>query len=226
MARKTKQEAELTREAILDAAEQVFHEKGVSRSGLEEIALRAGCTRGAVYWHFEHKRDVLQALKLRIDALIATHQQAMLERSLTDPMGAMRDFLIYVGEELLLDARAARILDILFHRCEYVDEMRGLLEFHGDRADAFDQTLKLCRHARDIGQIRKELSPELCATMLHTTLEGMIRYRLIQSLPCESAVPNRVIVDFLLSSFGYECADMAARPAMQHKASAAQAKVN
>jgi TetR/AcrR family acrAB operon transcriptional repressor len=52
MARKTKEEAQETRNAILDAAELVFQEHGVSHTSLAEIAAAAGVTRGAVYWHF------------------------------------------------------------------------------------------------------------------------------------------------------------------------------
>ena len=42
VARHTKAQAEQTREAILDAAEKVFYERGVARSTLEEVARVAG----------------------------------------------------------------------------------------------------------------------------------------------------------------------------------------
>ncbi|MBA4253114.1 MAG: TetR family transcriptional regulator, partial [Comamonadaceae bacterium] len=51
MPRKTKAEAELTRQRLLDAAELLFLERGVSRTPLHEIAAAAGATRGAIYWH-------------------------------------------------------------------------------------------------------------------------------------------------------------------------------
>lgn len=54
MARRTKEEAEETRIQILDAAERVFYDKGVSRASLAEIASDAGVSRGAIYWHFEN----------------------------------------------------------------------------------------------------------------------------------------------------------------------------
>ena len=52
MARRTKQDAQATREALLDAAEHVFEQRGVARTSLNHIAEAAGLTRGAVYWHF------------------------------------------------------------------------------------------------------------------------------------------------------------------------------
>jgi len=62
MARRTKEEAAETREAILRAALDLFSEKGYSRTALGEIAKQIGMTRGAVYWHFENKEAVLAAL--------------------------------------------------------------------------------------------------------------------------------------------------------------------
>ncbi|NVO15444.1 MAG: TetR/AcrR family transcriptional regulator [Rhodoplanes sp.] len=60
--RRTKQEAEQTRESILAASENLFKEKGVVDVSIEEIAEAAGFTRGAVHWHFHDKKGLLLAL--------------------------------------------------------------------------------------------------------------------------------------------------------------------
>lgn len=62
MARRTKEEAEQTRSAVLDAALDLFYEKGYSRTTFDEIARRINLTKGAVYWHFRNKADLLTAL--------------------------------------------------------------------------------------------------------------------------------------------------------------------
>lgn len=62
MARKTREEAEATREAILLAALDLFSERGYSRATFSAIASRIGMTRGAVYWHFDNKTVLLAAL--------------------------------------------------------------------------------------------------------------------------------------------------------------------
>ena len=46
MARRTKADAQATRSSLLDAAEQLFQARGVSRTSLNDIALAAGTTRG------------------------------------------------------------------------------------------------------------------------------------------------------------------------------------
>ncbi|QHI69342.1 TetR/AcrR family transcriptional regulator [Tichowtungia aerotolerans] len=62
MARRTKEEADATRESVLMAALDLFAEKGYSRTTLAGIAKRIGMTRGAVYWHFDNKEALLAAL--------------------------------------------------------------------------------------------------------------------------------------------------------------------
>lgn len=62
MARKTKEDTEQTRQAILDSALMTFYEKGFSRTTFDEIAKRINLTKGAVYWHFRNKTDLITAL--------------------------------------------------------------------------------------------------------------------------------------------------------------------
>ncbi|MBD3266751.1 TetR family transcriptional regulator [bacterium] len=65
MARRTKEEANATRENILDAALIVFSEKGYSHTTFVDIAKHVGMTKGAVYWHFPTKNDLLAQLLMR-----------------------------------------------------------------------------------------------------------------------------------------------------------------
>ena len=62
MARRTKEEAQHTRETILTAALDTFCEKGYSRTTFDEIAKKINLTKGAVYWHFKNKPDIIKAL--------------------------------------------------------------------------------------------------------------------------------------------------------------------
>lgn len=52
---------DLTRERLIEAAAQVFAEKGYDRAGVQEIARRAGLTTGAIYGRFTGKAELLQA---------------------------------------------------------------------------------------------------------------------------------------------------------------------
>src|SRR5579864_7364661 len=52
----------LFRNAILDAAEAVFAERGFHGARIQDIAVRARIAVGTVYNHFEHEDEVLAAL--------------------------------------------------------------------------------------------------------------------------------------------------------------------
>src|SRR5215212_10613568 len=51
-----------TTRALLDAARSLFAEKGYYETAAEEIVRRAGLTRGALYHHFEDKKDLFRVV--------------------------------------------------------------------------------------------------------------------------------------------------------------------
>ena len=62
MARRSKEDAKKTRESILASALAMFAEKGYEHTTFTDIAERLKMTKGAVYWHFESKQNLLIAL--------------------------------------------------------------------------------------------------------------------------------------------------------------------
>ena len=66
MPRRTKPDALATRCKLLDTAEHLFHLEGVSGTSLQDIALHAGSTREAIYWHFKDKAELFNAMMGRI----------------------------------------------------------------------------------------------------------------------------------------------------------------
>ena len=72
MARRTKAEAEQTRQKILKAALDLFVENGYERTTFEDVADRIQLTKGAVYWHFKSKPDLFAEL---VAYMTATHYE-------------------------------------------------------------------------------------------------------------------------------------------------------
>lgn len=79
------QQRDLTRQRILDAARATFIDKGFVATTLEDIALTAGYTRGAIYSNFSGKRALfLQLLRHDHDTLINQLHAILDDRSATD----------------------------------------------------------------------------------------------------------------------------------------------
>ena len=54
--------SEATREELVATARRLFAERGYADVGTEEIVRAAGVTRGALYHHFDSKRELLAAV--------------------------------------------------------------------------------------------------------------------------------------------------------------------
>ena len=60
--RRSKEDVEQTRNSIIETAIRLFDERGYQDTRIAHIAQEAGLTRGAVYWHFKDKKEILTAL--------------------------------------------------------------------------------------------------------------------------------------------------------------------
>src|SRR3982750_1082626 len=112
MVRRTKQEAEETRGRILDAAERVFHEKGVAHASLEDIAAVAEVTRGAIYWHFKDKAELFDAMMQRVVLPAEDLLEQAGEQVKSDPLELLRHAAVSVLMRCARDERTQRIFEI------------------------------------------------------------------------------------------------------------------
>jgi AcrR family transcriptional regulator len=83
------------RDELLDAALRVFADRGYRHAGVDEIAAAAGYSKGALYWHFAGKEELLQSLlEERIDApmrdMVALLESAPPDRDMS--VEASREF--------------------------------------------------------------------------------------------------------------------------------------
>jgi len=88
--RRTRDEALETRNTILDTAERVFSERGVSHTSLADIAAAAGVTRGAIYWHFKNKADLFDAMMNRVVLPMEQMAARAGDAGIDDPLAYVR----------------------------------------------------------------------------------------------------------------------------------------
>lgn len=176
MARKTKEDAQETRTLIMDTAEQVFREKGVGHTTLAEIATAAGLTRGAIYWHFENKSALLQAVNDRVHLPLEAMHQSLADAGLADPLAQLHESARNVLTQIASDARSRRVFEIFSFKCEYVGEMAEMfLRQKQSRQECLRDLADNLRHAVERGQVRAEVDVERTAIGLYALVDGLIK---------------------------------------------------
>lgn len=158
MARKTKEDAQVTRALILDAAERVFHRRGVSRTTLQEIAQDAGLTRGAIYWHFENKGELFHAMMERVTLPMMARMTEIGPADGERPLDKIRRDTAAALHSIVHDAQVRRVFEIATQKVEYVDELQSMRERHiAGRNECIDDTHRLMQMAHDKGQVRSDI---------------------------------------------------------------------
>ncbi len=175
MPRKTKAEAEKTRAAILKAAERKFFENGVVSTSLQEIAKEAGVTRGAVYWHFRDKSELLKTLA---DMAYMPHEailEKLVEENLEEPLGVLYADCCVTLNALTNDPSRRRLLTILLRRCEYVEGMKSLNDRNNVcRNRALERLTIIFQKAAQKGRLASAFTPETAALALQNMAIGFI----------------------------------------------------
>lgn len=170
MARKTKEESQKTRDAILDAAEQVFLARGVALTTMSDIADAAGVSRGAVYGHYDNKVEVCLAMVER-----AMQQDHFDELPLADsPLAALEQTALYYLQLYCQPGSLQRVGEILYFKCERNAENRPLLRWRQliDRT-SMRLSRRLLRQAIARGELPDTLDLRLANLYLHAAFDGM-----------------------------------------------------
>ena len=148
MVRKSKEDAQATRELILDHAELLFETRGVSRTSLQDIAVAAGVTRGAIYWHFKDKADVFQA---------------------------MLDLALMPLRLLETDEHTRRVFTIAMHRTEATEELQPAWLRRQAMVDEYIAEMTLhFKQAAAAGQLRPRAKPQDAAIGLFVLVDGLM----------------------------------------------------
>jgi TetR/AcrR family acrAB operon transcriptional repressor len=175
MVRRTKEEAQETRNRIIDAAERVFHERGVAHASLEEVAAAAEVTRGAIYWHFKDKAELFEAMMQRV----VLPAEAIRERAgacvRADSLAMLRQATIDVLLRTANDPRVRRVFEIAYHKCEYVGDAAGVRDRHvASQAECLKTIEAGFRACIGAGELPKSVNPKVAAVGAMSLVSGLI----------------------------------------------------
>jgi TetR/AcrR family transcriptional regulator, acrAB operon repressor len=218
MVRRTKEEALETRSRILDAAEHVFFERGVSRTTLAHIAEAAGVTRGAIYWHFDNKGDLFTAMFDRVVLPLDELKAATVDPNEPDPLGRIRDLCVLCLRNTATDAGRRRVFEILFLKCEFVEEMGPVMARHQSTIrEGLARIEEGLRNAMSKGQLSADLDAACAARGLHSFITGALRDMAILPDVFDIATNAERHVEAMLDALRYSPALRTATPVKTKK---------
>lgn len=175
MARRSKEEAEQTRCAIIDAAIRVFSVKGVSDASLSMIAREAGVTRGAVYWHFSNKTDLLNTLWDEILLPFEALTVAGTNKDEPEPLGKLRELLVFLLEGVTEDPRRQNLFRIVMDKCEAADDTGTIhLRHYTRHVEGLKIVETILTYAVKRGQLPGGLPIRLAASVIVAYIDGLI----------------------------------------------------
>lgn len=176
MVRKTKEDAELTRQRIINAAREMFLARGVSRTSMEHIAAHAGVTRGAVYWHFSNKTDLFHAMREQVLLpMIDRMDDALVVKDTDDPLACIERFFCCTIEALNECITTRQTYEIMMTKCEYVGEFATVLQqIMSNCLRLQDKLTGAYERAEAHGQLHPNRNPAQLAMDSHLFFMGLL----------------------------------------------------
>lgn len=176
MVRKTKEDAEITKQRIIDAARSVFLARGVSRSTLEHIAAEADVTRGAVYWHFKNKTDIFYAMRDQVFLPLIDRMDYTLNiDSNCDPLTLIETTLCDTIRDLNSNLVMRQTYEIMMMKCEYVDEFATVLQQLLNNCASIIEKIELCYvRAKTQNLLINSANPHALALDTHLFFSGLL----------------------------------------------------
>ncbi len=205
--RRTKEEALETRALILESALDIFSAKNFENTSITEIAQRAGLSKGAVYWHFKNKNDLL----VQLVESICRNGEDDLRRvfELADSDACLRTYYKKALTKAFENHRYQKIHKMMLRRRyewpeDVQNKVRRLITDSSER-DREMVELLIVRGQKN-GKIRKDVSAKAVAVLISSIFFGLSVMQLSDKLPKEFPSYTDILFDAFdreLSANGY-----------------------
>ncbi|HHB2152430.1 TPA: acrEF/envCD operon transcriptional regulator [Escherichia albertii] len=198
MAKRTKAEALKTRQELIETAIVQFAQHGVSKTTLNDIADAANVTRGAIYWHFENKTQLLNEMWLQQPSLRELIQERLIEGLDSNPLQYLREKII-VGLQYIAEIpRQQALLQILYHKCEFNDEILAeavIREKMGFNLRILREVLQVCQKQ---GYMANHLDLDVVTIVIDGAFSGIVKNWLMNTASFDLYKQAPVLVDNVL----------------------------
>jgi TetR/AcrR family acrAB operon transcriptional repressor len=173
MMRRTKEEAAATRKQVLEAALQVFSQKGYAATTLDDIAHEAGVTRGAIYWHFSNKADLYNTLVGEVSSRVIPFIEVVIGESGT-VLEMLRRMFVGVLAYLEEDDEFRAVQELVLFKTAVTPEMEeGMRKKVAATRSMLDRLTFAIKEGIQKGEIRTDLNPRDSALAMMSFQNGL-----------------------------------------------------
>lgn len=197
--RRTKEQAAETKAGILDAAETLFTERGYDEVSLEEIAVMAGVTRGAVHWHFSNKQGLLVAIRNKRQLPLQELADGLLECPGASPLALLADTVCAMLEELHTDKRRRKLIRMMLQLDAILPDDCPVA--HQIRNDASDAMRRIFEAQERKKPLQEPWTPETAAQALEIVVIGILQDWSFERTGMELVPHGQTLVRQVLASF-------------------------
>lgn len=180
MARRTRQEAEQTRENILKAALDIIYEKGYARSTFVDIARQISLTKGAIYWHFKSKPDMFLALGRQMEDRIGSKIHGVFDKlpTLSELKQMLFETILFISE----DEQVRKYYAIVFYRMEWTEDLLPIKTFFENQDQKMAEWVgEILHHAMANDEILERKNIPVLTRAILGLVDGMLSYCLYGS---------------------------------------------
>lgn len=200
MARKKKEEAQQTRQQLIEAAIGQFATRGVANTTLTDIADAANVTRGAIYWHFTSKSEIFNAIwEQQLPFRDIIRDRLSLSAG-SDPLLMLREQFIAALQYIAHEPQQCALLQILYHKCEFNSDMISECEIRkriGFNYESLRTTLQDCI---SLNLISSQVNVDLTLIVFHGFFSGIIKNWLMNNSSFNLYQQAPALVDSILAT--------------------------
>lgn len=174
--RRTPEDAQKTKDTILDAAVSLFATKGVHNTSLEEIARKANVTRGAIYWHFQNKAEIFNALHERLyQPLAEIILQDLSDKSTINPLHQLENLCIKLLLDLENNEKKRQATEMFMIKCNYTGNLAQYREPHlARKEESLKLFVKYFEKAKKANKLPETADPNLLTLSIRCYMKGII----------------------------------------------------
>ena len=175
MARRTREEAEQTRQALLGMALQQYALHGIHNVSLKTIAAEAGVTHGALYWHFKNREDLILALCASVSLPFEQYYLEQLQAIDQNALKALKSFLLEAACHIASRDQAMQVYSLFYSRRKELPPHAELHEVLSDEWQVWVGYIdRFLKQARKQKQIAKKTKQQPMAELLLSQVFGVL----------------------------------------------------